>query len=221
MSFQARPRKRLARVEKMLVITFLPALLQGVAITRRVEAVSPPTPPSQVQLEGLTSEQSREVNDVLGLFSVARLNLPPVLVRASREDAICNGHDGLYKTHGQTAVISICTSKTGGRERHVILHEFAHAWITHEVSAERRAEFQSLRGWGYWLDYTNADWRDNGFEQAAEIIAWGLNDQIAPAVAIDGRTCAELRAGYVALTGSPPLHGLTKICSGPTKRTIS
>ena len=105
-------------------------------------------------------------------------------------------------------------SQRNGRERHVLLHELAHAWTAFDLLPERRSAFQALRGFTYWLDYDHAAWSDNGGEQAAEIIAWGLNDHAAPTLAIDHRICAELRAGYVALTGSNPIHGLTKVCSG-------
>ena len=78
----------------------------------------------------------------------------------------------------------------------MVLHELAHAWSTIGLPVERRHAFQVLRGWEHWSDYDLAEWRDNGTEQAAEIIAWGVSDKAAPTVQIGNDSCAELRTGY-------------------------
>ena len=69
----------------------------------------------------------------------------------------------------------------------MVLHELAHAWSTIGLPVERRHAFQVLRGWEHWSDYDLAEWRDNGTEQAAEIIAWGVSNKAAPTVQIDQR----------------------------------
>ena len=186
-----------------------------------VAPVSAPSIPTQPDFVGFGPEQARVVRDALGLFAEAGLRLPPIVFRASLDKAACHGRDGWYSANAQRVRITLCSSQRDARERHVVLHELAHAWAAFDLSTTRRSEFQAVRGWTYWLDYDHATWRNNGGEQAAEIIAWGLNDHSAPALSIDHKSCAELAAGYVALTGSPPLHGLTKVCSAQTTRVLS
>ena len=221
MSHLVLPRSRQAWIAKMLIVGLLPLVPPGTAAAGDVAGVSRSPLPADVQLVGLGPEQVEVVDQALALFADANLVLPRIVIRATPDRTICDGHDGLTTPHQRWVEVSICTLYRGTRERHVILHELAHAWTTFSLSSENRAAFQALRGWRYWLDYSRAEWRDNGGEQAAEIIAWGLNDGIAPAVAIDHRSCAELRNGYLALTGSQPLHGLTKICSAATRGAFS
>jgi hypothetical protein len=90
----------------------------------------------------------------------------------------------------------------------------AHAWAAGALTDDRRAAFQELRGFEFWRNYEQAAWEDNGTEQAAEIIAWGVNDRPSATARIDHVSCGELKAGYVALTGLRPVHGPTTICAG-------
>ncbi|MGA9276542.1 hypothetical protein [Ilumatobacter sp.] len=93
-----------------------------------------------------------------------------------------------------------------------ILHEAAHAWAAHDLSEDRRAAFQSLWGWTYWRDDEAADWHENGAEQAAEMIRWGLIDHPVGVITINDHSCADLDAGYRTLAGRPPLHGYRDHC---------
>ena len=81
------------------------------------------------------------------------------------------------------------------------------------VSAENLAAFQELRGYEFWLNYDEALWHENGTEQAAEILVWGLVDRPMAMSRITDNGCDDLLAGFVTLTGQQPLHGFTDLCA--------
>ena len=93
-------------------------------------------------------------------------------------------------------------------------------WSTIGLPDQRRDAFQVLRGWEHWSNLDVVEWRDNGTEQAAEVIAWGVSDKATPTVQIDHDSCAELRTGYLTLTGIEPSQGLTSLC-GPPSQTVT
>jgi hypothetical protein len=167
---------------------------------------------SAVQLTGMSADESAAAFRMVALFADAGLELPPVTIRRHVDTSACNGHDGLHHTVGDRSEIDICTVETDGVETRVILHELTHAWAFHHLTPERKEAFKQLRGWDYWLNYNHAEWKENGSEQAAEIMVWALSEEPIRVNRIDQNSCAELRAGYVALTGLEPLHGLTDRC---------
>ena len=181
-----------------------------------VAALSSPSP--EIELIALSATQREVVTHAVGLFEEAGLPLPALIVHGSEEPTACGGHDGLHQPHEQLSEIFLCSSKSDQWFRRVVLHELAHAWSTIGLTVERRHAFQVLRGWDHWSDYDLAEWRDNGTEQAAEIIAWGVSDEAAPTVQIDHDSCGELRTGHLTLTGAEPLHGLTSLCGPPSQR---
>lgn len=149
----------------------------------------------------------------VGLFEEAGLDLPPIRFAYHGDDtAPCSGHRGVHRHADGRSTIDICTSETGGTRDWLVLHETAHAWAAHGLVEGRRAEFQTLRGWTHWSNHGETPWHENGTEQAAEIIAWGLVDRPFGVVTIHDTTCDELDAGYRALTGQAPLHGFRDHC---------
>jgi hypothetical protein len=172
-----------------------------------------------VVLIGLSASQAHVVSHAVALYAEAGLVLPPVVVHGSDDREACDGRDGLHRPDDQGSEIFVCSSKANDWFRRVVLHELAHAWAESGLTVEHRDAFQALRGWEHWLNYELADWRDNGTEQAAEIIAWGVSDLAAPTVQIDHASCAELRAGYLTLTGAEPRQGLTAACIPPRQRS--
>jgi len=94
----------------------------------------------------------------------------------------------------------------------MILHEMAHAWADRALTDERKASFQELRGWEHWRAHDEVAWHENGTEQAAEIMVWGLVDRPIPMLRIHQASCEELEAGYRTLTGAAPLHGFRDHC---------
>jgi hypothetical protein len=197
------------------------------AVATAVTGVLVPSEPSpsvrqatpSIELLGMTADEQAAARHQVALFDAAGLSLPPMTISRHDDKAACNGHEGLHRTDGARSVIDVCTI-TGVWQARTILHELTHAWAFHFLTTERMAAFKSLRGWQHWLD-NDTVWEDNGAEQAAEIMVWGLSDHAVPVVRIDQRSCSELEAGYFALTGLEPLHGYTTYCDGRSNTLIS
>jgi hypothetical protein len=182
------------------------------------EWAAPLSPRPRIELIGLSVAQREVVNYAVGLFAEAELSLPALVVHGSQDPSACDGHDGLHRPHDEVSEIFLCSPAADEWFRRVVLHELAHAWSTIGLPVERRHAFQMLRGWEHWSNHKHGEWRDNGTEQAAEIIAWGVADKAAPTVQIDHDTCSELRVGYITLTGIAPRHGLTTLCDPERSR---
>ena len=184
----------------------------GIVFDGGNDGSGPSSPRPAIELIALTAAQRELVSHAVDLFAEAGLPLPALVVHGTQDPSACAGHDGLHQPHEQWSEVFLCTSAADEWFRRVVLHELAHAWSTIGLSVERRTAFQVLRGWEHWSNHDVAEWSDNGTEQAAEIIAWGVSDKAAPTVQIDHDSCAELRTGYRTLTGIEPLHGLTSPC---------
>ena len=205
-------RKNIRITSKIASMAVLVVLVFGDGLAGSVSAVlAGDRPRSTVELIGMSTIERDEILHAIELFAEAGLELPPVRIERHDDNALCNGNDGLHHLVGAWSQIDICVG--GSSEARVILHELTHAWAFHSLTPERKEAFKQLRGWQYWLDYTQAEWEDNGAEQAAEIMVWALSDHPVPVVKIDHQTCAELRAGYITLTGLEPLHGYTDLCN--------
>lgn len=170
-----------------------------------------------LELIGMTDGHAHTVRRVVDLFAVAALPLPALVVRHSDDVAVCGEHLGAHRRHDTWSEVVVCTS--GPRFERIVVHELAHAWAAFELTDTNQTAFQELRGWDVWRDYDNVAWADNGTEQAAEVIAWGVHDVVA-AIGIDHRGCADLAASYRALTGLDPAQGLTTICEGRAARVL-
>lgn len=197
------------------LLTALATFLSGFAAPIDIPTANDQTRPP-VETLGMTVAEQAAVTRDIALFAEAGLPLPPVTIRRHHSEVGCNGHEGLHRLDGEASVIDICTSSSGQWEERTILHELSHAWAFHYLTPEHREAFKQVRGWEHWLDYDNAEWRDNGSEQAAEIMVWALSDHPVQVIKVDAHTCADLHAGYVALTGLEPLHGFTELCVAPT-----
>ena len=193
------------------LITAITTFFTGVLVPSETTATDNQTTPV-VQLSGMSADEEAAAYRMVALFADAGLELPPVTIRRHDDTVACNGHDGLHHIVGDHSELDICTVETGDVETRVILHELTHAWAFHYLTPEHKEAFKQLRGWDYWLDYNHAEWKENGTEQAAEIMVWALSDKPVHVNQIDQNSCAELQAGYVALTGLEPLHGLTDRC---------
>jgi hypothetical protein len=199
------------------IFTAISSLISGVVVPHET-AASAVRPTPSIELVGMTPDEEAALAGI-SLFVEAGL---PCLVDINRHhDRRGNGHEGLHHGDSTRSVIDICTTESGVWEARTILHELTHAWAFHFMTRDHQRAFQKVRGWQYWLNYNEAAWEDNGVEQAAEIMVWGLSDHAVPVMRIDQRSCAELRAGYVALTGLEPLHGYTTYCDGRANVRVS
>ena len=157
---------------------------------------------------GLSPAQTSQIEDSLELFEQANLDLPGIDFIAYDDRTQCNAKDGLTLRHDHRSEIRICSKKTGPWEKRIAIHEIAHAWDHHTLGDAEREAFLSIRRAKGWRE---GEWVERGEEQAAEIITWGISDEPIGALWIDEKSCAELLAGYLALTGEQPLHGFTDV----------
>lgn len=139
------------------------------------------------------------------LFDAAGLGLPPLRFDYhGGATEPCGGRAGMHHAVGATNVIEICTTEITPATEALIVHEVAHAWLDRSLSDERKAAFRELRGWTYWRNYEAAAWHENGTEQAAEIVMWGVIDRPVELIRITQNSHDELVAGYRTLTGLDP-----------------
>ena len=191
--------------------------LTGVASPLRpllpVNAEIPPPPPV-VEMVDLPPALADLASWAVALFAEAELELPPVRFRyheGSMEP--CHGRTGSHTRSSGGSTIDICTSEVTGVTEVLLLHEAAHAWAAHALDGDRQAAFKALRGFEHWRDYEAAAWHENGTEQAAEFIVWGLLDRPYSMIRIYHSGCDELERGFEILTGRPPLHGFVDRCA--------
>jgi hypothetical protein len=167
----------------------------------------------KIELVDIPEEFADMAHWAADLFEEAGLQLPPMrFVYHGDDQTPCSGWRGAHRHVDGRSTIDICTSDPGKVTAGLILHEAAHAWAAHELSDDRKADFQALRGWTYWSNHQDADWHENGSEQAAEMMVWGLIDRPVEIITINDHSCDDLDAGYRALTGQPPLHGYQDHC---------
>jgi hypothetical protein len=200
--------KRSARTVLALA-AFVSVTVDFSAVTK---AAGTPAPPA-FELVDMPPDVAAAASWATDLFAQAGFELPPLrYVFHGDVSEPCGDRPGMHHRVDGVNVIEICTADASMVMAVMLLHETAHAWIDHALTEERKAAFQRLRGWLYWRDYDAAAWHDNGTEQAAEIIVWGLIDRPMAMVRIDQNSCVELDAGYRILTGQAPLHGLRDEC---------
>lgn len=149
----------------------------------------------------------------LGLIQDGDLPIPTVRFVHHGDDAShCRDRRGMHRLIDDGSVIDICTTQTRFADQRMVLHELSHAWVEQFVDEERREEFRDLRGWTYWRNHEEAPWHENGSEQAAEILLWGLIDRPTRIIHIHDRSCEALERGYRVLTGKAPPYGLEAEC---------
>jgi hypothetical protein len=161
---------------------------------------------------GFSDAQVALIDWAIGLYADAGLELPPLefVHYATREP--CRGARGFYAGGRSPATIRICMPEAGPFAEVLFLHEIAHAWDAYALTDHRREAFLERRNLEKWWDDSSTPWHMYGAEQAAQILVWGLIDRPISIATIPDAGCADLRVGYVLLTGRPPLHGYTDRC---------
>jgi hypothetical protein len=162
-----------------------PALRQA-AREPRITFVDPPTP------------KAREVIVwAIGRFRDAGLQLPDLQISFP---TFCGGKAALY--HVGRRSIDFCLI-----HKRTVLHEFAHAWDDTSGAVDRQA-FLKLRGLNIWWGGTGMASSEQGAEQLAQIVAWGLMDVDTRGVPrLPGNSVSELTTAFVMVTGgAKPRH---------------
>src|SRR5262245_12593931 len=127
-------------------------------------------------------------------FERVGLEAPAVGISFHSDTTSCSGHIG-YEVDGR---IDVCVSRISEVALHVLLHEIAHRWIDDNVSESVRDRFIEERGLRAWNEL-DVPWNLRGYEQGAEIIAWGLGTRYLAAT-IPDRAPIRLVAGFKLLT---------------------
>jgi len=138
-------------------------------------------------------------------FDRAGLVLPPLVISFHDDRTGCDGNFGLYRS-GAPAQVDICGfnwHRFVVTAKKTLLHELAHAWTGHALTETARDEFVDLRGLDTWGD-DEFPWEEQGSEQAAEIIAWGLMDDDLDLTRLKDASPPALSEAYRYLTGSLP-----------------
>ncbi len=169
--------------------------------------------PDSIELTNMPDRFVDMVDWSVSLFKDAELELPPMrFAHHADSKEPCGGAPGLHRVVEGVSSIEVCTTEATFPAQVMILHEIAHAWIAHNLSPTRKEIFRELRGWEHWNNHTTAAWHENGSEQAAEIMVWGLVDRPIPMLRIADADCDALDAGYRALTQAAPTTGYRDYC---------
>jgi len=131
-------------------------------------------------------------------FERAGLDRPMVEIAFHADASGCGGHLG-YAEDGH---VDVCTVLVNEMARRNLLHEMGHIWIDQNVSQSVREGFLELRHLSTW-NASAAEWRERGYEQGAEIIAWALGNRILTPQIPDNLP-DRLDAGFEVLTGVAP-----------------
>jgi len=98
--------------------------------------------------------------------------------------------------------VDVCTTVVDAIARRALLHEMGHIWLDQNLSDSERGRFLEVRGLHAWNDSLDT-WGLRGYEQGAEIMAWGLGERILTPQIPDNKPI-QLARGFELLTGSAP-----------------
>ncbi len=165
--------------------------------------------PKILEIHGGSIEQRQIVSWAAGRFPEAGLNFPLPSIYLHEGTRRCAGNGGFTDVLPEGVTVHICVEDDTDLARK-LLHEIAHVWdfAYGGITPKTRAEFLALRDLGSWNDRDD-DWPERGAEQAAEILAWGLQESIAPIptrVRLVGPDDLDsLTTAFQLLVGVPPL----------------
>lgn len=151
----------------------------------------------QLTVSGASEQQSERLAEALRRFAGADLALPPLAVTFHDNGAPCHGHPGVFLAHPDPWEIHICSENV----EWVYEHELAHAWISHNVSAQQRQTFMELGSYETWSDRAYP-WNERGSEWAAVVIQQGISGLPLPPVLSDKIKRLHVD-GYQLLVGVP------------------
>ena len=139
-------------------------------------------------------------------FALAGMDLPAGIVSIRPgEKEHCDGHSGLYRP-GSVPEVRICVDRPVDSKisRFLLLHEFAHLWAENRLDAGTAEAFVAMRGLDAWQDADRPrhEW---GAEHAAEVLSWGLMDELVRVTRIRDAEPDRLSEAFIVLTGTHPL----------------
>lgn len=138
---------------------------------------------------------------VLARYRTAGLELPGVEIEFHPDPSGCRDNSGFYRQNH----LDVCIAdEADAYARRVLVHELAHAWSEANLTTADEARFLRLRGLDTWNSW-DEPWGARGFEQAAEVLTWGVGDGATRILLPDHDDAASLTRAYVSLTGMQPL----------------
>jgi hypothetical protein len=160
--------------------------------------------PQRITIESTSPEWTRRIEWGLDRFRDAGLPLPAMSITVHDDGAPCDGNSGRYLPNDPVEV-HLCTRGTADSRvaKLTTVHELAHAWAESQLSADERAAFLELRGLDVWNDQ-RCPRHERGAEHAAEVVSWGLMDEMIPIVRIYNAEPADLAIAFDLLVGRPP-----------------
>jgi hypothetical protein len=164
--------------------------------------------PTDVTIDAPSVAWTRQVEWGIERFGEAGLELPPVAITVHGDRGPCDGNDGLFRhaRPGEPMEVHLCSpADVGSRPARLItLHELGHVWAETELTSEERAAFLQVRGLRTWSDQAVPphEW---GAEHAAEVLSWGLMDELVPIIRIYDTEPDVLADAFELLTGHAPL----------------
>jgi len=166
---------------------------------------------ADLTVTGATTAEHELVQWAQERYAAAGLELPELTIRFHDGPAGCGGYNGYYTQ--DTGTVDICNRGGGTTDPGLtVLHELAHAWTFEHLTGSEAATWSQGRGLDTW---TGADaWWQQGQEQAAEILAWGLADRPFISQFLQSETCTDLATAYTALAGAAPRTTSTASCRG-------
>lgn len=202
---------QIAALTATIAITF--SSLAGTEIARTVgETVAAPAAEVVEEATGTVarpavtfvnaSDENVELTlNIVDRFSNAGLELPPLVVTFSDDDADCKGNAALH--HEFIGNISVCQAKP-----YALAHEMAHAWAAVSLTDADRTAYTELWDLPTWNSHEFA-WSERATEKAADTIAFTLTSE-NPEPSDNLRT---FLCTYESLTGKPFPRTLTTPCA--------
>jgi hypothetical protein len=172
----------------------------------------------RITIDAPSPAWTRRIEWGLDRFRDAGLPLPAMTITVHDDNAPCDGNSGLYLPNDPVEVHLCTPGPVDSRPaRLTTLHELAHAWAESQLTTAERAAFLELRGIDVWWDRRYPR-HERGSEHAAEVVSWGLMDEMIPIVRIYNAEPAQLSEAFDLLVDRPPLW--SRSSTEPTTPTL-
>ena len=130
-------------------------------------------------IHGADADLERTIEEVIGLYTDAGMELPLLNIHVHAGTEECNGAPGLFSKGGDHRRVDLCTPS-----RALVIHELAHAWEYHNVDDATRDAFMNETGAVAWNSH-DVTHPARGVEQFAHAIEWGLKTQKIQAISMN------------------------------------
>ena len=187
------------RQTRIALWTLAAILVFGLTATALASRVGP----AEVRVVGGTVSQRATVTAEVGRYVSAGLELPGLEIHIYDNRDGCGGNDGVFVKAEEGWRINICDTR-----EMVVRHEVGHAWAAHNLTAQETDAYTTHWGFGSWNARGTA-WSDRGSEDAANVLAWGLDPQTISGALLPDGPLAKRAEAFQMLTGieTPRLNG--------------